>query len=311
MLRIYLSQNETNEHVGTVGNYYARVDNNPPIDIDELAELIKEHNIGFSKGSIVGILKDMVTIVRRQVLNGQPVKIDNLAIFKASIENKGGWPTLKDVNLHVGGENDNIRDIHLLAQATGDFTRSELSKEVKLVLDRQSQQMVANAGGNPDGSGTTTDTGDDDQPSGGGTQTGGGTQQGSGTSGSGTQGTGTQTGGGTQQNQNNGGTQQNADGMYWLTIAYSGNGTMSLADENGNASLVSGNRKAGKTFTVSVVPVEGQTPTATLSGTEIPLVEDEGHYVGSFVMPEHNALLEVFTGSNGNSGGAGFESEGD
>ena len=36
-LRIYLSQNEANEHVGTVGNYYARVDNNPPIDIDELA----------------------------------------------------------------------------------------------------------------------------------------------------------------------------------------------------------------------------------------------------------------------------------
>lgn len=170
-LRIYLSQNETNEHVGTVGNYYARVDNNPPIDIDELAELIKEHNIGFSKGSIVGILKDMVTIVRRQVLNGQPVKIDNLAIFKASIENKGGWPTLKDVNLHIGGENDNIRDIHLLAQATGDFTRSELSKEVKLVLDRQSQQMVSAAGGNPDGSGTTTttDTGGGTQQSGGGT----------------------------------------------------------------------------------------------------------------------------------------------
>ena len=167
-LRIYLSQNETNEKVGTVGNYYARVDNLPPIGIDELAELIKEHNIGFSKGSIMGILKDMVTIIRRQVLNGQPVKIDDLAIFKASIENRGGWAELKDVSLHIGGEKDNIQAIRLLSQATGDFTKSELSKEGRLVLDRESQKLVAAAGGNPDGDTTDETTGGDDQPQGGG-----------------------------------------------------------------------------------------------------------------------------------------------
>ena len=97
-LRIYLSQNE-NEKVGVVGNYYARVDNMPPIGIDELAELIKEHNVGFSKGSIVGILKDMVSIIRHEVLSGQPVKIDDLAIIKASVENRGGWA---DWRLHQG-----------------------------------------------------------------------------------------------------------------------------------------------------------------------------------------------------------------
>lgn len=176
-LRIYLSQNETNEHVGTVGNYYARVDNNPPIDIDELAELIKEHNIGFSKGSIVGILKDMVTIIRRQVLNGQPVKIDDLAIFKASVENRGGWPDLKDVSLRIGGEKDNIHAIRLVSQATGDFTKSELSKEGRLVLDRQSAALVAAAGGNPDGNTADNpdDTGTTDSGNGGGgTPSGGG-----------------------------------------------------------------------------------------------------------------------------------------
>lgn len=162
MLRIYISQNE-NEKVGAVGNYYARVDNLPPIGIDDLAELIKEHNIGFSKGSIVGILKDMVSIIRRQVLNGQPVKIDDLAIFKASVENRGGWPELKDVSLRIGGKDDNIHAIRLVAQATGDFTKSELSKEGRLVLDRQSAAMVAAAGGNPDGSDTTDPTNPDNQ----------------------------------------------------------------------------------------------------------------------------------------------------
>lgn len=159
-LRCYLTQNENNDKVGVLGNWYLRIDNMPPIGIDELADLIKEHNIGFSRGSIVGILRDMVTIIRRQVLNGQPVKIEDLAIFKASVENKGGWADLKDVSLRIGGEKDNVQAIHLLAQATGDFTRTELSKEARLVLDRQSQQLVSAAGGNPNG-----DNGNDDDDS--------------------------------------------------------------------------------------------------------------------------------------------------
>lgn len=172
-LRLYIRQNETNDKVGTVGNYYAHVDNLPPIGIEELAELIKEHNIGFSRGSIVGILKDMVSIIRSQVLSGQPVKIDNLAIFKASVENKGGWADLKDVSLRIGGDSDNIQAIRLLAQATGDFTRAELSKDGRLVLDRQSQQMVTSAGGNPnDGVPATNDSGSD---AGGSSGTGGNT----------------------------------------------------------------------------------------------------------------------------------------
>jgi len=160
-LRIYISQNE-NDKVGVAGNYYARVDNMPPIGITELARLIKEHNIGFSEGSIVGILTDMVDIIRTQLLMGQPVKLDNLAIFKASVENKGGWADLKDVSLRIGGEKDNIQAIRLVAQATGDFTKAELSKDGKLVLDRESQRKVQAAGGNPD-------TSSDDTPSGGGT----------------------------------------------------------------------------------------------------------------------------------------------
>ena len=159
MLRVYLSQNENNDKVGVLGNWYLRADNNPPIGLEELADLIKEHNIGFSKGSIMGILRDMVDIVHGQVLNGQPVKIDGLAIFKASIENRGGWADLKDVSLRIGGEKDNVQAIRLLAQATGDFTKAELSKDGRLVLDRQSSQMVKAAGGNPDG-GSSDDDGE-------------------------------------------------------------------------------------------------------------------------------------------------------
>lgn len=166
-LRIYISQNE-NEKVGVLGNWYARVDNLPPIGIDELADLVKEHNIGFSKGSIKGILEDAVAIIRGQLLMGQPVKLDNLAIFKASVENRGGWSDLKDVSLRIGGEKDNIQAIRLVAQATGDFTKAELSKDGKLVLDREAARLVSDAGGDPDGSGDGN----------GGSQNGGGTNNG-------------------------------------------------------------------------------------------------------------------------------------
>ena len=168
-LRIYISQNENNEKIGVLGNWYARVDNLSPIGITELAQLIKEHNIGVSEGTIVGILTDMVNIIRSQVLMGQPVKLDNLAIFKASVENKGGWADLKDVSLRIGGDKDNIQAIRLVAQATGDFTKQELSKDGRLVLDRQSAAIVAAAGGNPEG---TTDGGSDDGDNGGGSATG-------------------------------------------------------------------------------------------------------------------------------------------
>lgn len=139
----------------------------PPIGITELARLIKEHNIGFSEGSIVGILTDMVNIIRSQLLMGQPVKLDNLAIFKASVENKGGWADLKDVSLRMGGEKDNIQAIRLLAQATGDFTKSELSKDGRLVLDRESQRLVQAAGGNPDTTSNDDGDGNDNQNQGG------------------------------------------------------------------------------------------------------------------------------------------------
>ena len=172
-LRIYISQNENNDKVGTVGNYYARVDNMPPIGISELAKLIKEHNTGYSEGSIVGILTDMVNIIRGQLLMGQPIKLENLAIFKASVENKGGWADLKDVSLRIGGDKDNIQAIRLVAQATGDFTKAELSKDGRLVLDRESQRKVKAAGGNPD---TTSD----DQGGDNGGQSGGGSGDGNG-----------------------------------------------------------------------------------------------------------------------------------
>jgi len=54
-----------------------------------------EHNTMFSEGSITGILIDFVKCVREQMLMGNTMKIDNLAIFKATVE-ANGLDTLYD-----------------------------------------------------------------------------------------------------------------------------------------------------------------------------------------------------------------------
>ena len=55
---------------------------------------------------------------------------------------------------------------------------------------------------------------------------------------------------------------------------------------------------------ISITPAEGQTPVATLNGSEIELTESDGVYTGNFAMPAQAATLVINTGS---TGGGGFD----
>ncbi len=148
-VKVYLSQNN-NSSSSAFGKWFAFADNEKPIDLVGLAKHMSEHNTPFSEGTIVGILRDMVKCIRELNLNGQPVKIDNLAIFSAHVENRGGWQKLEDVNLTVGMTDDKgkpagIQSIRQCAQATGDFTKAELTKYGSLLLNRDWRQKVQEA----------------------------------------------------------------------------------------------------------------------------------------------------------------------
>ncbi len=143
-VKAYLSKNN-NKYSAAYGKYYAYADNETPITLEGLADHMAHHNTPFSKGTIIGILKDMVSCIRELNLGGQPVKIDGLAIFSTHIENKGGWASLADVSLSMGGEDDNIQALRLCAQATGEFTRAELTKYGSVLLNREWRQKVQEA----------------------------------------------------------------------------------------------------------------------------------------------------------------------
>jgi tellurite resistance protein len=162
-----------------------------------------EHNTAFSEGLITGILIDFVKCVREQVLNGNTVKIENLAIFKATVE-ANALEKLYDAEqdktasatigtLPEGAKTGAaVKTIKLLAQSTGEFTREELKKDVKLAWTDKTKAEIAaakgsqeanqneNGGSNGSGTGTVTpgtggdNTGDNGGNSGGGDNGGGG-----------------------------------------------------------------------------------------------------------------------------------------
>ena len=187
MIELYLSKvNETSE-TEQVGKLYARVSYKQSMTIQDMARHMAEHNTVFSEGSILGVLTDFVKCVREMVLNGNTVKIDNLAIFKATVESNA-------LEVLYDAENDKVatasigtlaegaktgaavKTVKLLAQSTGDFTREELRKDVRLAWTDKTKAEIAAAkgsdgstggnGGSTSGDNTTTssDQGNDGPP---------------------------------------------------------------------------------------------------------------------------------------------------
>ena len=196
MIELYLSKVKESSETEQAGKYYARVSYKQTMTIQDMAHHMAEHNTIFSEGSILGVLTDFIRCVREMVLNGNTVKLDNLAIFKATVE-ANGLETLYDASadkvasatLGTLKEGDKtgaaIKVIKLLAQSTGDFTREELKKDAKLSWTDKTKAEIAAAkgdnagasgseGSNGSNSGTTgTDPETPDTPGGGDNNSGG------------------------------------------------------------------------------------------------------------------------------------------
>ena len=190
MIELYLSKVTETSETEQAGKYYARVSYKQTMSVQDMAHHMAEHNTMFSEGSITGILIDFVKCVREQVLMGNTVKIDNLAIFKATVE-ANALETLYDAEqdkvasasigtLPEGAKTGAaVKAIKLLAQSTGEFTRDELKKDAKLAWTDKTKAEIAAAKGDNSQSGTS---GSGSQSGGGSNQNGGGTSQSGGSS---------------------------------------------------------------------------------------------------------------------------------
>ena len=156
MIELYLSKVTETSETEQAGKLYARVSYKQAMTIQDMARHMAEHNTVFSEGSILGVLTDFVKCVREMVLNGNTVKIDNLAIFKATVESNAlevlyDAESDKQATAAIGTLPEGaktgaaVKTVKLLAQSTGDFTRDELRKDVRLTWTDKTKSEIAAA----------------------------------------------------------------------------------------------------------------------------------------------------------------------
>ncbi len=302
MIELYISQNK-NTQSEAYGKYYPRVSYKQTMNIHDMAVHMAEHNTPFSEGTIEGILRDFVKCVREQTLNGNTVKVDNLAIFKVSVIGNGCKELYdadadKCITASIGtvGKNDKtgpaVHSLKLLAQATGEYTREELNKDGKLgwtdkaAAEIQAAKNAATGGGN---------SGDSQGSQGSQSQ---GSEQG-----------GSQSGGDNSGSQSGQQGEQNQSSGFALTITKSGTGTASVTHD-GNAVASGASLNEDDEVEISITPAEGKVPTASVNGSQIELTESEGVYSGSFAMPGQASSLVINTGTaEGGDSGDGIDKD--
>jgi uncharacterized membrane protein YgcG len=178
MIELYLSKVTESSETEQAGKLYARVSYKQAMTIQDMVRHMAEHNTVFSEGSILGVLTDFVKCVREMVLMGNTVKIENLAIFKATVEANA-------LEVLYDAENDKVatasigtlaegqktgaavKTVKLLAQSTGDFTRDELKKDVRLAWTDKTKAEIAAAKGGETTSGGGTNQGGSGENTGG------------------------------------------------------------------------------------------------------------------------------------------------
>ena len=173
----------TNEKIeGTLGKYYARVEYKGTLSKADLAEHMHEHNAIYSQGLVEGILTDAAKCIRELALQGFVVKIDNLGLFKASVDangltleqgskiaaGRGAQRTDEELQANPAAQQFAVGDVKLIMQATGNTTIAtgnttieKMNADAKLSFTSKTKAEVKRLTGieateeNSDGNGTT------------------------------------------------------------------------------------------------------------------------------------------------------------
>ena len=190
-LELNLTKNTNDTIQGVLGKYYARVEYKGTIGIKELAAHMHQHNTAFSKGIVMGVLGDMVDCIKHLVLDGYTVKIDDLGIFKASVDangltlekgakisaGRGVQRTDEELQANIGAQQFAVGDVKIIMQATGNTVIEKMNSDAKLSFTSKTKAMVKSLTGSDateDSNGGTTDSGNNGSTENGGSQNQGG-----------------------------------------------------------------------------------------------------------------------------------------
>ena len=199
-LELNLTKNTNDVIQGALGKYYARVEYKGTIGLRDLANHMHHHNTAFSKGIITGVLGDMVDCIKELALLGYVVKIDDLGLFKASVDangltleegakitaGRGAQRSDEELQANIGIQQFAVGAVKLIMQATGETTIENMNRDASLSFTSKTKAMIKSL----TGSESTDENGGDNEnanqnENGGGTNSGenGGQNQGGSTGG--------------------------------------------------------------------------------------------------------------------------------
>ncbi len=161
-LELNLTKNTNDAIQGVKGKYFARVEYKGTISTSQLAKHMSEHTTSFSKGEILGMLTDMVSCIKELALLGYVIKIDDLGLFKCSVESNG-LTLKKDAKVSAGvgiqrkdeelAENIALQqfaigNVKLIMQATGETTMDEMTRAASTTFTSKTKALVKSLTGN-------------------------------------------------------------------------------------------------------------------------------------------------------------------
>ena len=178
------------------GKYYARVETKQTYDMKKLAKHMHQHNTAFSTGLIVGVLTDMVGCIKELVLEGNVIKIEDLGLFKASVEangltlrqgakitaGQGAQRTDAELTADISKQQFAVGAVKLIMQATGESTKDDMTSDATLTFTKHARELIKSKTGS-DASGDSTGGDSTGGDSNGGDSNGGGDNNGGGSGG--------------------------------------------------------------------------------------------------------------------------------
>ena len=105
--------------------WYATVVTDREMNFEEFVDHISSHNSPYSRGTVHGVMMDMLDCLKELILDGKSVRLGDLGLFSIGMSSRGEVSRDKVTSASV-------QDIHLLVKNTKNWSNSELKKLCKI-----------------------------------------------------------------------------------------------------------------------------------------------------------------------------------
>ena len=153
---------------------YATVVTDREMNFEEFVDHISSHNSPYSRGTVHGVMMDMLDCLKELILDGKSVRLGDLGLFSIGMKSHGELTRDK-----VSAAS--VEDIHLIVRNTHSWSNSELKKLCKITAydsygaeetDGGETNPGGGSGDTSQGGGTSGGTGSENTGQGGGSDSG-------------------------------------------------------------------------------------------------------------------------------------------